>query len=45
MFSAKQKEINADIRYKKIFNGTVHDQLKIARIFKDNFDALENMKK
>ena len=34
-----------EVKYETIFNGTVTDQLKIARIFKENQDLLENMKK
>ena len=44
------EELNRDkniqeVKYDKIFNGTVSEKLKIARIFKENLDALENMKK
>ena len=35
------KEVKCD----KIFNGTVTKKLKIARIFKENLEVLENMKK
>ena len=34
-----------EVKYDKILNGTVTEKLKIARIFKENLDALENMKK
>jgi hypothetical protein len=34
-----------EIKYEKIFNGTVRDKLKVAERFKENFDILENMKK
>ena len=44
------EELNRDknikeVKYENIFNGTVTEQLKIAMIFKENMDALENMKK
>ena len=44
------KEINEkrsmeNIKYENIFNGTVEEKLKIAKVFKENFDKLENMKK
>jgi hypothetical protein len=44
------KELNRnksieDIKYDKLFNGTVIEKLKIAKMFKENFDKLENMKK
>jgi hypothetical protein len=44
------KVINRDkdlqeFKYEKLFNGTVMEKLKIARIFKENFKILENMKK
>ena len=44
------KEINEkrsmeNIKYENIFNGTVEEKLKIAKLFKENFDKLENMKK
>ena len=34
-----------DVKYENIFNGTVEEKLKIAKVFKQNFDKLENMKK
>ena len=34
-----------EVNYKKIFNGTVAEKLKIAKRFKENYDLLENMKK
>ena len=34
-----------EVKYEKIFNGTVTEKIKIARKFKENFDLLENMKK
>ena len=44
------KEINEkrsmeNIKYENIFNGTVEEKLKIAKVSKENFDKLENMKK
>ena len=41
---SKNKEKN-DVNYEKLFNGTVDEKLIIARIFKENYDVLENMKK
>ena len=35
----------ANIKYENIFNRTVEEKLKIAKVFKENFDKLENMKK
>ena len=37
-------KMNQEIRYKIVFNGTVHDQLKVERVFKDNVDTLEEMR-
>jgi hypothetical protein len=34
-----------DIKYEKIFNGTVIEKLKVAKKFKENFYILEKMKK
>ena len=34
-----------DIKYEKIFNGTVAEKLKIARIYSENFAKLEDIKK
>ena len=34
-----------DVEYEKLFNGTVSEKLIIAKIFKENYDILENMKK
>jgi hypothetical protein len=34
-----------DIKYAKLFNGTVNEKVKIAQRFKENFKILENMKK
>ena len=40
-----RKNTAEDIKYEKIFNGTVSDKLKVAQKFKENFDILEKMKK
>ena len=43
----KCKKLNEDteeLDYKKIFNGTVTEKLRIARKFKINFEKLEKMK-
>ena len=40
-----RKKVVEEIKYEKIFNGTVSDKLKVAQKFKENFDILENMKK
>ena len=43
----KCKKLNEDteeLDYKKIFNGTVIEKLRIARKFKINFEKLEKMK-
>ena len=40
-----RKKMIEEIKYEKIFNGTVSDNLKVAQKFKENFDTLENMKK
>ena len=42
--STTSKEKN-NVEYSKLFNGTVVEQLKIAKTFKENYDLLENMKK
>ena len=34
-----------DIKYEKLFNGTVHEKVKIAQRFEENLKILENMKK
>ena len=34
-----------EIKFEKIFNGTVSDKLKVAQKFDFFFDILENMKK
>ena len=34
-----------DIKYEQIFNGTVAEKLKIARIYSENFAKLEDIKK
>ena len=33
------------LKYEKISNGTMNEKLLIAKIFKKNYDVLENMKK
>ena len=40
-----KEQNNKKVNYDKIFNGTVTEKLIIAKIFKENFDILENMKK
>ena len=40
----ENKSMN-DVKYENIFNGTVEEKLKIAKVFKQNFDKLDNMKK
>ena len=39
------KEQNENIEYKKLFNGTVKDQMKIAEQFRQNLKILENIEK
>ena len=34
-----------NIKYEKLFNGKVNDKLMIAKIFKENYEFIENMKK
>ena len=34
-----------EVKYEKIYNGTVREKLKIARKLIENFEVLENMKK
>ena len=34
-----------DIKYEKLFNGTVKEKVKIAQRFKENLKILEDMKK
>ena len=34
-----------EFKYANLFNGTVTEKLKIAKMFKENFDILESMKK
>ena len=41
---SKNKE-KIDENYEKLFNVTENEKLIIARIFKENYDVLENMKK
>ena len=40
-----KNKMEEDIKYEKIFNGTVIEKLKVAKKFKENFDILEKMKK
>ena len=34
-----------NIEYEKMFNGKVNEKLMIAKIFKENYEFIENMKK
>ena len=34
-----------NIKYEKLFNGTVSEKLLLAKIFKENYEVIENMKK
>ena len=34
-----------NVKYEKLFNGTVNEKLIIAKMFKENYEVLENMKK
>ena len=34
-----------NVKYEKLFNGTVSEKLMIAKIFKENYEIVENMKK
>ena len=34
-----------NVKYEKLFNGTVTEKLMIAKMFKENYEVLENMKK
>ena len=34
-----------NVKYEKLFNGTVSEKLMIAKMFKENYEVLENMKK
>ena len=34
-----------NIKYEKLFNGTVSEKLIIAKIFKENYEIIENLKK
>ena len=36
---------DVNIKYEKLFNGTVSDKLIIAKIFKENYEMIENMEK
>ena len=40
-----ENRLGKRVEYEKLFNGTVNEKLEIAKIFKQNFDVLENMKK
>ena len=40
-----ENRLGKRVEYEKLFNGTVKEKLEIAKIFKQNFDVLENMKK
>ena len=40
-----KNKMEEDIKYEKIFNGTVIEKLKVAKKFKENFDILEKIKK
>ena len=40
----KDKDLK-EFKYESLFNGTVTEKLKIARMFKENFETIENMKK
>ena len=33
-----------EVRYEKLFNGTVEEKLKIAKQFEENFKVLENLR-
>ena len=33
-----------ELNYEHLFNGTVSEKLKIAKLFKENFKTLEDMK-
>ena len=48
--SATSKELNKnrsieEVEYSKIFNGTVIEKLKIAKMFQENFEILEARRK
>ena len=40
-----ENRLEKNIQYEKIFTGTVYEKLEIAKIFRENYDVLENMKK
>ena len=40
-----RREIQEDLKYDNLINGTVMEKLKLAKRFKENFEILENMKK
>ena len=40
-----ENKLEKNVNYEKIFNGTVHEKIKVAKRFRENFDLLENMKK
>ena len=40
-----ENRLEKNVNYDKLFNGTVDEKLEIAKIFKENYDLLENMKK
>ena len=40
-----ENKLEKNVNYEKIFDGTVHEKLKVAKRFRENFDLLENMKK
>ena len=40
----KEKDLK-EFKYDSLFNGTVEEKLKIARMFKENFETIKNMKK
>ena len=40
-----ENKVGKKVNYDKLFNGTVDEKLEIAKIFKENYDLLENMKK
>ena len=38
-------KVKQEFKYENLFNGTVTEQLKIAKIFEENSKMLENIKK
>ena len=40
-----ENRLEKNVNYDKLFNSTVNEKLEIAKIFKENYDVLENMKK